>query len=148
MSRYLSRVSERHRTPAVAIWVCVATAFVLALWSRAYSVIVSISTIGFYVSYGLPILLALYARRAGRLTRGPWHVGRWSNAANLVAIVWIAFTSVLFVLPPNQLTGYTFAGALALLCIYYFAWARTHFAGPPALKSLREAAIPTRTEAS
>jgi amino acid transporter len=145
MSSWLARVSERHRTPAVAIWVCVATAFVLAVWSRAYHVIVSISTIGFYVSYGLPIVLAVRARRQGRLERGPWHVGRWAPMINVVAIVWIATISVLFMLPPNQLTGYTFAGAMALLAVYYFAWARTHFAGPPALKRLREAAIPTRT---
>lgn len=147
-SAWLARVSARHRTPAVAIWACVATAFALALWSRAYHVIVSISTIGFYVSYGLPIVLALRARGEGRLDRGPWHVGRWAPAVNLVAIVWILFVTVLFMLPPNQLTGYTFAGAIALLALYYFGWARARFVGPPALKRLREAAIPTRTEAS
>ncbi|HWE31053.1 MAG TPA: amino acid permease [Polyangia bacterium] len=143
----LARVSARHRTPAVAIWICVATAFVLAVWSRAYSVIVSISTIGFYASYGLPIVLALRARREGRLERGPWHIGRWSPTVNVIAVVWILFITVLFMLPPNQLTGYTFGGAIALLAVYYFAWARAHFAGPPALKRLREAAIPTQTEA-
>ena len=148
LSPWLSRVSERHRTPAVAIWVCVATAFALAVWSGAYHVIVSISTIGFYVSYGLPIALALWARRRGGLERGPWHIGRWSPTVNAIAVAWILFITVLFVLPPNQLTGYTFAGALVLLAIYYFAWARAHFAGPPALKRLRDAAIPTRTEAS
>ena len=148
LSPWLSRVSERHRTPAVAIWVCVATAFALAIWSGAYHVIVSISTIGFYVSYGLPIALALWARRRGGLERGPWHIGRWSPTVNAIAVAWILFITVLFVLPPNQLTGYTFAGALVLLAIYYFAWARAHFAGPPALKRLRDAAIPTRTEAS
>ncbi|MGZ3442156.1 MAG: amino acid permease [Polyangia bacterium] len=146
MSSWLARVSEKHRTPAVAIWVCVATAFLLAVWSRAYHVIVSISTIGFYASYGLPIVLALRARREQRLMLGPWHVGRWSSTVNIVAIVWVTFISVLFMLPPNQLTGYTFAGAVALLAVYYFAWARTRFVGPPALKSLREAGIPTRPD--
>ncbi|MDB4969274.1 MAG: amino acid transporter [Myxococcales bacterium] len=144
-SSALARISERWRTPAVAIWVCVATAFVLAIWSRAYNVIVSISTIGFYVSYGIPILLALRARRRGALERGPWHVGKWSTSINLVAVIWIAFITILFMLPPNQLTGYTFGGALLLLTIYYFAWARRHFEGPPALKRLREAANATRT---
>ena len=143
-ARWMARVSARHRTPAVAIWVCVATAFGLAIWSRAYNVIVSISTIGLYASYGLPIVLALRARRTGGLERGPWHLGRWSRAANGVAVAWIAFITVLFMLPPNLLTGYTFAGAVVLLGIYDFAWARRHFAGPPALKTLRGAAIPTR----
>jgi amino acid transporter len=146
LSSRLARVSDKHRTPAVAIWVCVATAFLLAVWSRAYSVIVSISTIGFYVSYGLPIVVALRARREGRIARGPWHVGRWSTMVNVIALVWIVFITVLFMLPPNLKTGYTFAVALVLLAIYYFAWARTKFAGPPALKRLREAGIPTRIE--
>jgi amino acid transporter len=143
-AKWLARVSERHRTPALAIWVCLATAFVLALWSQAYSVIVSISTIGFYVSYGIPILLAVRARRRGWLERGPWHIGRWSTTVNLIAIVWIAFVTVLFMLPPSEQTGYTFAGALTLLASYDFLWARRHFAGPPALKTLRQAAIPGR----
>jgi len=145
-SATLARISDRWRTPTAAIWACVGTAFALAIWSRAYNVIVSISTIGFYVSYGLPIVLALIARRGGWLERGPWHSGRWSVPVNVVAVIWIAFITVLFMLPPNQLTGYTFAGALLLLTIYYFAWARDHFEGPAALKRLRQAAIPSRTE--
>jgi amino acid transporter len=143
-SARLARVSDRHRTPATAVWVCVATAFLLAVWSGAYNVIVSISTIGFYASYGLPIVLALRARRAGWLERGPWHIGRWSATVNTIATVWIGFISVLFVLPPNQKTGYTFGLALVALAVYYFAWARTHFEGPKALKQLRDTAIPSR----
>ena len=142
-SAWLAAVSPRYRTPAAAVWACLVTAFLLALWSGAYAVIVSISTIGLYASYGLPIVLALYARRRGGLERGPWHVGRWSAAVNRVAVVWIAIISVLFMLPPNQLTGYTFAGALALLLVYDVTWASRHFQGPPALKRLRETAIPS-----
>ncbi len=142
-SKWLAEVSAEHRTPAVAIWICVATAFALAIWSDAYSVIVSISTIGLYASYGLPIVLALWARRRGWLERGPWHVGRWSALINGAAVTWIAFITILFMLPPNLKTAYTFAGVLVLLGIYYLAWARTHFDGPPALKRLRETAIPS-----
>lgn len=134
-SRWLAQVSARHRTPAVAVWICVATAFLLALWSGAYNIIVSVSTIGLYASYGIPIFEALRARRQGRLERGPWHVGRWSTLVNRLALGWIVFISALFVLPPNLKTGYTFAGALVLLAIYDRAWARRRFAGPPALKS-------------
>jgi amino acid transporter len=143
-SAQLGRISERYRTPAVAVWICVATAFVLAIWSRAYNVIVSISVIGFYASYGLPIVLALRARGRGTLERGPWQLGRGSRIINMVAIGWIAFVSVLFVLPPNLLTGYTFAGALVLLLIYDLAWARHKFQGPLALKSKRSAGMPAR----
>jgi amino acid transporter len=133
-AHYLRQVSRQHSTPAWAVWTCVAIAFVLAIWSDAYSVIVSISTIGLYAAYGLPIFLAWRARRAGRCARGPWTLGRWSSMVNLAALVWIVFITVLFVLPPNGRAGTTFAGLLVFLAIYYFAWARTRFEGPPILK--------------
>src|SRR5207248_8472188 len=54
-SELLAAVSDRFRTPMYAVWTCAAIAFALAVWSRAFTVIVSISTIGLYASYGLPI---------------------------------------------------------------------------------------------
>jgi hypothetical protein len=44
--------------------------------------------------------------------------------------LWIAFITVLFVAPPNQLTGYTFAGLSIILAIYYFVDVRHWFRGP------------------
>jgi hypothetical protein len=38
---------------------------------------------------------------------------------------------VLFVLPPNQLAGYTFAGCLALLAVDWRLRMRARFKGPP-----------------
>jgi amino acid transporter len=143
-SRWLARVSARHRTPAWAVWACVTAAFALALWSGKFEVITSISTIGFYISYGLPIVLALRARRRGALERGPWHIGRWSSTVNAVAAAWIGFITILFVLPPRARTGVTFAIVLAGLAVYHFAWARRRFNGPAALKSLGAPAIQSR----
>src|SRR5262249_51160510 len=57
-ARRVAGVDPRHQTPHVAVWCCVAVAFLLAVWGRAYSVIVSISTIGLYGSYALPIIAA------------------------------------------------------------------------------------------
>jgi amino acid transporter len=136
-ARLLKQVSPRFATPAWAVWTCVVIAFALAIWSEAYNVIVSISTIGLYAAYGLPIWLGWQARRRGRVVVGPWNLGRWSSLVNGVAIVWIVFISVLFVLPPNGRTGLTFMGLLAALIIYYVTWARARFEGPPVLKNLR-----------
>jgi amino acid transporter len=129
----LAQVSPRFRTPAWAIWACVITAFLLAVWSQAYSVIVSISTIGLYGSYGLAIWGALRARREGWRASGPWTLGRWSNIVNVAALGWIGVITVLFVLPPNERTGYTVAGLLAALAVYYVVWVRLRFRGPVGL---------------
>lgn len=131
--RLWGSVSPRYRTPAAAVWLAVAIAFIFAVYSKAYSVIVSISTIGLYVSYGIPVLLKLWAKYRGKWTAandGPWNLGGLSTAVNLIAVIWIAFISVLFVLPPNEQTGYTFGGVFALLVIYWFAAERHRFHGP------------------
>jgi amino acid transporter len=92
----------------------------------------ALSTIALYASYALPIAIGLSARRRGRWReRGPWHLGRHSSAINVVALVWVAFVTVLFVLPPNQIAGYTFAGCLALLAVYWYGFMRGRFEGPP-----------------
>jgi amino acid transporter len=136
-ARLLKLVSPRFATPAWAVWTCVAVAFVLAIWSDAYSVIVSISTIGLYAAYGLPILFAVSARRAGRHVTGPWSLGRWAGWVNGFALVWVAFITVLFVLPPNVLAGTTFAGLMAALALYWGLYARTRFHGPPMLTAAK-----------
>ncbi len=113
----LARVSP-FATPAWAVWACVVVAFLLALWSDAYSVIVSISTLGLYAAYGTPIFLVWRARRRGRHEAGPWTLGRWAPWVNAGALAWTAGIMVVFVLPPNALAGATFGGLLVLLVIY------------------------------
>jgi amino acid transporter len=130
-SQIWSRISPIHRSPVSAIWLAVGVAFLIAVYSRAYSVIVSISTIGLYVSYGIPILLGLLAQRRGKWNHhGPWHLGKWSMPNAVIAVLWIAFITVLFIAPPNQLTGYTFAGLTVVLVIYYLVDVRHWFRGP------------------
>ena len=72
-------------------------------------------------------------RKRERL-RGPWTLGRWSRAVTGVALGWIAVCMALFVLPPNQLAGYTFAGCLFALTLYWWFRMRSRFRGPPAIR--------------
>ena len=128
---YLARVSPRWRSPHVAVWVSVLAAFAVTLPVDRVGAIAALATIALYASYALPIFLGLRARRAGRWIKfGPWDLGRWSTAANVVALGWIAVAFVLFILPPNLLAAYLLAGGLALLAVYWFAWMRGRFRGP------------------
>jgi amino acid transporter len=130
-SEQVAKVSERFRSPHVAVWVSAVAAFAVALWAQAYSAMVALSTIALDASYAVPIALGAWARRTGRWTQyGPWDLGRWSPVVNTVALAWVAVLTVLFVLPPNELAGYTFAGFLALLAVYWFGYMRSRFRGP------------------
>jgi amino acid transporter len=136
-SSFVSRVSPRYRSPHVAVWTSTAAAFVVAIWSDAYAVMVALSTIALYASYAVPVVLHMRRRSSGETKRGPWHLGRHSAWINAVAVAWVGIVMVLFVLPPNQLAGYTFAGALAALAVYWFGFMRARFRGPQALASAR-----------
>jgi amino acid transporter len=130
-SAALARVSPRFKSPHVAVWTAAACAFAVALWSEAYEAMTALSTVALYASYGLPILLGLRARRSGLWSRrGPWDLGRFSFALNLAALVWIAALMFLFVLPPNALAGWTFAGALVLLAAAWWLRMKKRFRGP------------------
>jgi amino acid transporter len=130
-SAFIAQVSPRFQSPHVAIWVSTAAAFAVALWSQAYAVMVALSTTALYASYALPIYLSVRSRAAGQeRVRGPWQLGRFSRLVNLVALGWIGVITVLFVLPPNELAGYTFAGSLFLLLMYWRHYMRARFRGP------------------
>ena len=152
LSSTWARVSRRWRTPAAAVWLAGALALLLVClifgavqasrrqtwikpfdFSTVYQAVTGISTIGLYLSYGIPLLLKMRAVRRGMWTaraNGPWSLGNWSVPVNLVALAWIAFITVLFVLPPNELTGYVFAGTLLALLVFYCGCVRGKFRGP------------------
>src|SRR5260370_25508744 len=55
------------------------------------------AVLGVYIAYGIPILLRLLAGE--KFQRGPWHLGRWSYVVGWIAVIWIAFIAILFILP-------------------------------------------------
>lgn len=130
-SRLWKEVSKKHQTPAPAIWLCISVAFVAAIYSGAYSVITSISVISLYFSYTIPVFLALRSRLARRAAeRGPWHLGRYSSTINFIAIIWVAFISVILSLPDDGRAGKTIAVVTAVLVLWYAFRERHRFSGP------------------
>jgi amino acid permease (GABA permease) len=134
------RVNHRTRTPTNAIWLAAAGALILGLpylWnSYAYAAVTSIATIGLYIAYVIPTYLRM--RQGASFQRGPWHLGRWSSTVGTVAITWVVFITVLFVLPTaSPITLKTFNYAIVALLIvigyagiYWLVSARNWFTGP------------------
>ena len=95
------RLHPDTRTPTNAVWLAACGAFVLGLPylfdATAYAAVTSIATIGLYIAYVVPTLLRL--RQGDAFPRGPWHLGRWSRPVGVVAVVWVAVITVLFMLP-------------------------------------------------
>ena len=79
------------------------------------------------------------ALRVGdRFQRGPWHLGRWSRPIGTIAVVWVVFITILFMLPtvsPVDATTFNYT-PLAVMVVLGFAglwWlvsAKNWFTGP------------------
>ncbi|MDQ6773358.1 MAG: amino acid permease [Candidatus Dormibacteraeota bacterium] len=149
-ARFWHRVNHRTRTPTNSIWLAVVGAFILGVPylfnTTAYAAVTSIATIGLYVAYGIPILLRL--RAGASFQRGPWHLGRWSTVVGVIAVIWIAFIAILFVLPQaSPITRDNFNYAIVAVAvvvggtaIWWFASARNWFTGPKIQGSAEELA--------
>jgi len=115
LSNLWSKVSVTHKTPVAALWLAAAMAFAAMVYSGAYSVVTSISVVGFYLSYGIPVYLGWRKKSGWIASRGPWHLGNFSNAINVLAILWTVFICVIMVMPPNTRAGWGIVAVIAPL---------------------------------
>jgi amino acid permease (GABA permease) len=150
-SQFWHKINPRTRTPTNSIWFAAVGAFLLGLpyliSPVAYFAVTSIAVIGLYIAYGIPILLRLLAGE--KFQRGPWHLRGWSYVVGWIAVVWIAFIAILFVLPQvapgNTTTTFNYAPvAVGVVLIYsggyWFLSAKNWFKGPKVQGSAEELA--------
>jgi amino acid transporter len=131
MSHWLAKVDENYKTPAPAIWALAIFALVLAFSVSIYSAVVSIATVALYISYGLPIATRLWARLNRKHEKiGPWNLGKFSTLVSILAVGWVSFITVVFMLPPNEQAGQVM-GILFLILIFLWGfYVRHRYVGP------------------
>jgi len=148
LSRLWQQINKETHVPGNAIWLAISCAFVLALpalWSTViYAAVTSISTIGLFVAYVIPV----YLRRvhADKFQPGVFNLGRWSAAIGWIAVAWVVFVCILFMLPttrPITLSTFNFTPIVllivfALLVPWYWFSVRHWFKGP--IRQVDEAA--------
>jgi amino acid permease (GABA permease) len=139
-SAFWHRVNKRTRTPTNAIWLAAVGALILGLpylWNNvAYAAVTSIAVIGLYIAYVLPTFLRL--RQGANFQRGPWHLGQWSMPVGTIAVIWVIFITILFMLPTASPIGvktfnYTVVAVVAVVgfaWIYWLVSAKNWFTGP------------------
>jgi amino acid permease (GABA permease) len=139
-SDFWHRVNHRTRTPTNAIWLAAAGALILGLpylWNpTAYAAVTSIAVIGLYIAYVTPTFLRL--RQGESFKRGPWHLGRWSRPIGIIAIIWVIFITILFMLPtvsPITVANFNYtvvavAAVVGFAGIWWLVSARNWFTGP------------------
>ena len=147
-NRLWKKVSKVDRIPIFTVWAICVLAFLTplpALWYgyTGYAASTAVAVIGLYIAFVLPIILRLRARE--KFERGAWHLGRHYVWIDLIAIVWIIFICVVFMLPTAYLgtpwksgfdwlyfnyTPIMVGGAFLLFGGWYVISARKWFKGP------------------
>jgi amino acid permease (GABA permease) len=131
-SRWWSKVNVRTGTPTNSIWLCTVCAIILASpalkSTTAYLAVTSIAVIGLYIAYVTPVLLR---RLNPDFRAGEWNLGRWSALIGWIAIGWVVFIVILFMLPPaSPITVDNFNYApIAVLVVLVFATASWFIGG-------------------
>ncbi|EEY22929.1 GabA permease [Verticillium alfalfae VaMs.102] len=140
-----SRVDRRLGVP---VWSLTLTAAVNALLaciyfgsSAAFNSFTGVCTVCLSTSYGLPVFVSvLRGRRA--VANSPFSLGRLGLSINMICIIWIAFSMVIFCMPvalpvdasTMNYASVVFAGFAGVSLLWYLAYGRQHFHGPPLLE--------------
>lgn len=130
-SRLWSQVNPRTGTPTNSIWLVVACSAILAAPSlvstTAYLAVTSIAVIGLYIAYVTPVFLR---RTNTHFVPGRWNLGKYSTIVGWIAVAWVVFIVILFMLPPaNPITVDTFNYAPVTVLIVIIFSAVTWFLG-------------------
>ncbi len=102
-SGFLDRLAGRERLPvnAVGLTGVVAALLILLAGSKLYGVLINFTTIGFYISFGCPVIGAALSRLRGTWTPGPFSLGRLGAPVTYVASLWIIAETVNIAWPRN-----------------------------------------------
>jgi amino acid transporter len=138
----------KNRVPQLSVVaICVLAALIMLPAIRnylvGYLVGTGIAVIGLYVAFILPVILRF--RIGDRWEPGAWSLGKHYKWIDLIAIVWVAFIAVLFMMPPYKSSvpwddtftweAFNYApvlvlGALVLFGGWYALSAKRWFKGP------------------
>src|SRR5581483_7818473 len=148
----LWRRLSKHQTPTwavvfVAVWALIITIPAYkgnhAGLPVAFLAVTSISVIGLYIAYTIPVFLRW--RMGDQFDTGPWTLGRKYKWVNLVAIVWVVLCVIIFSLPftPAAVpfakdfswSAFNYAPLVTIAVMiavtaWYFGSARRTFKGP------------------
>jgi amino acid transporter len=149
--RYWTRLNH-HRVPAFAVLFMATCALVITLpalvgdannYTYAFQAVVSITVIGLYIAYVLPVYLRW--RKGDDFKPGPWTLGRHYRWVNPAAVIWVAICVVIFILPQGPVgvpwrdefdwryVNYApimVGGLFAIVGIWWLVRAKHTFTGP------------------
>jgi amino acid transporter len=140
-SKALARVSRTYRTPVAAIWTG-ATLAVLFVWgaslvsvagTSAYTIVVSSTVIFLFLSFSVPIALALFAHGTPKWDKmGPWDLGPfWFKVSCVLSLISMVLIFFIGIQPPNDWALWIVIAFLVITGLVWLLFENRRFQGPP-----------------
>jgi len=140
-SKPLSWIFQPTKVPLTMVWFVFVVDCVLILIqlgsTAAFTSILSICTIGFQISYAIPIFLRVTDAR-NTFKQSAFNLGRFSHVIGWISAIWLFFTSCIFFWPTYAPVNaddmnYTIVivgGTVIIAVFFWFVAARKYFRGP------------------
>ncbi|MCB0876446.1 MAG: amino acid permease [Solirubrobacterales bacterium] len=143
---------NHHRVPAFSVIFMALCALVVTLpaligdendYTYAFYAVVSITVIGLYIAYVLPVYLRW--RKGDSFEPGPWTLGRKYKWINPIAVIWVILCVIVFSLPQGaagapwtddfdwkyvNYAPFTVLAVIAAVGLWWMLSARNKFEGP------------------
>jgi len=107
-SNYLYRMNSYTKTPVNTVWfsaICAALLGLLAFAGpAAISAIFSVSVVGLYVAYSIPIVARFAFSSTNDFKPGPFYLGRWGLPVAILAVGFMSLINVVFLFPSTPQT--------------------------------------------
>jgi amino acid transporter len=137
-SSALKTVSTVYRTPVVAIWVGAALTVIGTLYAPAFFVLAAGCAVFLYLSYAMPVTAGLLAEGKSWKHKGPFNLGAFSKPVAVLAILGAIVLAWVGMQPPNEKVFYVGVGLAVVMVVFWFAFERRRFAGPPTGERIAE----------
>ncbi|KAI9004975.1 amino acid permease-domain-containing protein [Hyaloraphidium curvatum] len=142
-SGFWYHINPRFKSPVRAILLTTFITLVLGMFTLfsdlVFPAMTSISTACFFVSCVIPTFFRITVAR-NTFVPGPFNLGRYTFASGWIAVIFVAFLFVIFMLPTempiaSDLSNFNFAPLVmaAFLIgveLFWLLWARTRYKGP------------------
>jgi choline transport protein len=143
-SDFLSHLTPSNKCPTrttLLTWLCTSLLSLINIGSTtAFNALLSLATIGFYFSYGIPILMFTIRRFSHErpIEFGPWNMGRLGLTVNILAIafctfliIFLPFPTVLPVTAQNMnYASVVFIGVIVFSLVDWVIRGRKRYTGP------------------
>ena len=141
VSKWVSSVSPKYRTPVAAIWTAAVLEF-LFVWlaqtvsvggTNIYTIVVNATLIFLFLSFTVPIAIGFFVIGTPKWPKmGPWNMGiplyRLFALLSVIGMVIIIFVAIQ---PPNDKVLYITVAFLLLAAVIWVVFENWRFKGPP-----------------